>query len=173
MNAQAHQDVVLREQVAALYASSWSSTLADTLLAWGLCAIFYWRLQDPLVLVWAGLHFLQLLRYPLLSAYHRDPQAAQRSEHWARLQCRELTIYSTVWGLAPWLFLPANDLPMTVLLMLVILGLCSGGVPAVAPRWRRMRPWPGAPICCTALWRPAAPFIWVPPCTLPASRTAC
>lgn len=135
MNPQLHQPVVLREQVAALYASSWISTLADTLLAWALCAIFYWRLRDPMVLLWAGLHFLQLLRYPLLAAYHRDPQAAQRSEHWARLQVRELMIYSTVWGLAPWLFMPAGDLPMSVLLMLVILGLCSAGVPAVAPRW--------------------------------------
>ena len=135
MNAEPHQSVVLREQVAALYASSWSSTLADTLLAWAMCAIFYWRLRDPMVLLWAGLHFLQLLRYPLLSAYNRDPLAAERSEHWARLQCRELLIYSSVWGLAPWLFMPVNDLPMTVLLMLVILGLCSAGVPAVAPRW--------------------------------------
>jgi signal transduction histidine kinase/ActR/RegA family two-component response regulator len=135
MNALAQQSVVLREQVAALYASSWTSTLADTLLAWAMCAVFYWRLRDPSVLLWAGLHFLQLLRYPLLGAYHRDPRAAERSQHWARLQCRELLIYSSVWGLAPWLFMPANDLPMTVLLMLVMLGLCSAGVPAVAPRW--------------------------------------
>jgi signal transduction histidine kinase/ActR/RegA family two-component response regulator len=135
MGRPAQQPDILREQVAALYASSWSSTLADTLLAWSLCAVFYWRLGDPLVLVWAGIHFLQLLRYPLLAAYHRDPQAAQRSAHWAHVQWRELLIYSSVWGLAPWLFLPASDLPMTVLLMLIVLGLSSSGVPAVAPRW--------------------------------------
>jgi len=126
---------VLREQVAALYAISWSSTLAGTLLAWAMCAIFYWRLQNPMVLVWLVLNFLQLLRYPLTSAYHCDPQAADRSEFWARRQCRELLIYSSVWGLAPWLFMPTDDLPMTALMMLLILGLCTGGVPAVAPRW--------------------------------------
>lgn len=126
---------VLCEQVAALYATSWSSTLADTLLAWSLCAIFYWHLRDPMVLVWLGLHFLQLLRYPLLAAYHRDPHAAERSAFWARRQARELLIYSSVWGLAPWLFMPADNLPMTALMLLVILGLSSGGVPAVAPRW--------------------------------------
>ena len=126
---------VLRAQVAALYATTWSSTLADTLLAWSLCAVFYWRLHDPMVLVWLGLHFLQLLRYPLIAAYHRDPNAAERSAFWARRQYRELLIYSSVWGLAPWMFMPADNLPMTVLMMLAILGLASGGVPAVAPRW--------------------------------------
>jgi len=126
---------VLREQVAALYAASWSSTLADTLLAWALCGIFYWRLHNPMVLVWVGLHFLQLLRYPLMAAYHRDPLASERSAFWAHRHSRELLIYSCVWGLAPWLFLPANSLPMTALIMLVMMGISSAGVPAVAPRW--------------------------------------
>ena len=80
---------VLRAQVSALYATTWSSTLADTLLAWALCAVFYWRLRDPMVLVWLGLHFLQLLRYPLIAAYHRDPNAAERSAFWARRQYRD------------------------------------------------------------------------------------
>jgi signal transduction histidine kinase len=127
---------VLREQVAALYAASWSSTLADTLLAWALCAVFYWRLHNPMVPVWFGLHFMQLLRYPLLSAYHRDPLASERSAFWAHRQARELLIYSCVWGLAPWLFMPADNLPMTALLMLIMMGISSAGVPAVAPRWQ-------------------------------------
>ena len=126
---------VLREQVTSLYATSGSSTLADTLLAWALCAFFYWRLRDPMVLAWAGMHFLQLMRYPRMAAYHRDPHAAERSAFWARRQCQELFVYSTVWGLAPWFFMPADDLPMTALLMLLMLGLSSAGVPAVAPRW--------------------------------------
>ena len=126
---------VLREQVAALYATSWSSAAADTLMAWALSAVFYWRLHNPLVLVWVGLHLLQLLRYPLLSAYHRDLQASQRSQFWAHMHSRELLIYSSVWGLAPWLFMPADNEPLTALMMLVMMGISSTGVPAVAPRW--------------------------------------
>ncbi len=126
---------VLREQVAALYATSWSSTVADTALAWGLCALFYWQLRDPWILVWLGLHLIQVLRYPLIGAYFRDPQAAERSDFWARRQWRELLYYSSTWGLAPWLFLPDDNLPLTTLMMLLMLGLCSGGVPSVAPRW--------------------------------------
>ena len=127
---------VLRAQVGALYATTGSSTLADTLLAWALCAFFYWRLRDPMVLVWLGLHFVQLLCYPLFAAYHRDSQAAERSEFWARRHSRQLLIYSSIWGLAPWLFMPANNLPMTALLMLVMLGLASTGIPSVVPSWR-------------------------------------
>jgi len=126
---------VLREQVVALHAITWSSTLAGTLLACALSAIFYWRLRDPMALVWLGLVFLQLLRYPQAAAYHTDPDAAQRSAHWARHKTRELFIYSSLWGLAPWLFMPQDNLPMTALMMLMILGLSTGGVPAVTPRW--------------------------------------
>ena len=127
---------VLREQVAASYASMWRSSLAGTLLACALSAILYWQLRDPLILAWLSLIFLQLLRYLQSSAYYRDPNAAERSEFWVKRRYRELFIYSIIWGLAPWLFLPADNLPMTVLIMLIILGLTSGGVPAVAQRWR-------------------------------------
>jgi len=126
---------VLQEQVAALYATTWSSTLAGTLLACALSGIFYWRMHNPMVLVWLGLVFLQLLRYPQAAAYHRDPQVARRSEYWARHKARELLIYSCLWGLAPWLFMPADDVPMIALMMLMILGMSTGGVPAVTPRW--------------------------------------
>ncbi|WP_372657113.1 ATP-binding protein [Hydrogenophaga sp.] len=126
---------VLRAQVASLFATSWSSTIADAVLAWCLCALFYWRLHEPMVLVWLGLHTIQVLRYPVIGAYHRDPDAAQRSAFWARRQWRELVYYSATWGLAPWLVMPDDDLPFTTLFMLVMLGLASAGVPAVAPRW--------------------------------------
>jgi signal transduction histidine kinase/ActR/RegA family two-component response regulator len=125
----------LRAQVASLYATSWSSTLAGYIVIVAVTSLFYWRLHDPMALAWLGLHTVQLLRYPATSAYHRDPDAANRSAFWARRQCRELLIYSSIWGLAPWMFMPADDLPMTALMMLVIMGMSSGGVAAVAPRW--------------------------------------
>lgn len=127
---------VLREQVAMLYANIGAATVADTLAAWLLGALFWWRLGDPLVGVWLLAHLLQALRYPLMAAWHRDPQAAQRSQHWARLHSRELLMYSVVWGLAPWLLLGRADLPMTTMLMLVMLGLIAGGMAAVSALWR-------------------------------------
>lgn len=159
---------VLRAQVAALYATTWSSTLADTVLAWALCAVFYWRLRDPMVLVWAGLHLFQLLRYPLFSAYHRDPQAAQRSEFWARRHSRELLLYSSIWGLAPWLFMPVDNLPMTALMMLVMLGLSSAGIPSVVPSWRSVLSFvvPMVAGLITALaWRADAVHLFLAACS--------
>jgi signal transduction histidine kinase/CheY-like chemotaxis protein len=129
------QQRVLREQVAALYATSLSSTIADAVIAWAVCALFWWQLGNPLVFVWLGLHTIQVLRYPLIRAYYKDPNVAERSDFWARRQWRELIYYSATWGLAPWLFMPADNMPMTTLLMLIMLGLVSGGVPAVASHW--------------------------------------
>ncbi len=126
---------VLREQVAALYANIGWSTVADGVLAWTLAGFFYWQTQDAGVLIWLGLHVIQTFRYPLLGAYHRDPDAGERSAFWARRHWRELLYYSSTWGLAPWLFLSPQNLPLTAVLMLVILGLSSTGITAVTPRW--------------------------------------
>ncbi|MCW5655540.1 hybrid sensor histidine kinase/response regulator [Hydrogenophaga sp.] len=160
-------DRVLREQVVALYATSLSSTIADAVLAWGLCALFWWRLQDPMVFVWLGLHTVQVLRYPLIQAYFRDPQAASRSAFWARRQWRELLYYSITWGLAPWLFMPADDVPMTTLLMLIMLGLVSGGIPSVAPRWASVLafvlPMMGG-LISALLWRADATHLFLAAC---------
>ena len=118
-----------------LYASSLSSTIAGTLLACALAGILYWRLHEPRALYWLALNFALLLRRPLYAAYYHDPEAGRRSAFWARRHYQLIFIYSSVWGLAPWMFLPANDLPMTSLMMLVMLGLASGGVPAVGALW--------------------------------------
>ena len=126
---------VLREQVASLYATSLSSTITGTLLACALSGIFYWQLRDPWALAWLALNFALLVRRPLYSAFYRDRLASQRSAFWARRHYQLIFVYSAVWGLAPWMFMPANDLAMTSLMMLVILGLASGGVPAVGARW--------------------------------------
>jgi signal transduction histidine kinase len=126
---------MLREQVAGLYASVTSATVADTLLAWAVAAIFYWQLRDPLVLWWLGLHALEVLRYPSQMAYHRDPAAADRSAFWARRHWQEMVFYSCVWGAFPWMVMPADNLSMTSMIVLVITGLCSAGVPSVAARW--------------------------------------
>jgi signal transduction histidine kinase len=159
---------VLREQVAAQYASLLISTIAGTTLACALSAILYWQLRDPLILPWLSLLFLNLLRYPHDAAYHRDPKAAERSAIWAARRNSALLIYSAIWGLAPWLFMPANNLPMTVLMMLIILGLSSGGVPAVAQRWSTVLSFvvPMVASLITALaWRADAIHLFLAGCT--------
>ena len=126
---------VLREQVAMLYATSLNSTIVGTLLACALAGLFYWRLRDPWALAWLALNFALILRRPLYAAFFADKEAANRSAFWAKRHYQLIFVYSAVWGLAPWMFMPNDDLAMTSLMMLVVLGLASGGVPAVGARW--------------------------------------
>ncbi|MBW7834089.1 MAG: hybrid sensor histidine kinase/response regulator [Simplicispira suum] len=126
---------MLREQVATLFATTKSATVADALVAWTFGALFYWQLRDPWVLGWLGLHFLQLLRYPSQAAYHRDPAADNRSVFWASRHWKEMLFFSCVWGALPWMMMPAGNMPMTSMIVLIIVGLCSTGLPAVAARW--------------------------------------
>jgi signal transduction histidine kinase len=126
---------VLREQVASLFSTLKGSTVADALLAWTVGALFYWQLRSPWVLWWVGLHFLELLRYPSQAAYHRDPEAAERSAFWGRRHWQEMVFFSCVWGALPWMMMPADNLSMTSMIVLIIVGLCSTGLPAVAARW--------------------------------------
>lgn len=126
---------VLREQVASLFSTLKSATAADALLAWSVGALFYWQLHDPLVLWWVGLHFLELLRYPSQAAYHRDPAAVDRSAFWAGRHWKEMAFFSCIWGALPWMMMPADNLSLTSMIVLIIVGLCSTGLPAVAARW--------------------------------------
>ena len=126
------EELVLREQVASVFATIRGATFADGAVAMVFGGIMYWRLREPLILLWMALHMAQNLRLPLLTAYFRDPDAASRSPFWARLYSREVLINSCVWGLAPLMFLPAGNLPLTSLMMLVMMGICATGALSVA-----------------------------------------
>lgn len=126
-------DRILREQVATLYSTISAATYADSAVAMIFGAIMYWQLDKTIILVWMALHFYTVLRLPIITAYFRTPNAAANSPHWAWLYCRELMVNSMVWGAAPLLFMPVDNLPLTSLMMLVMLGLCATGALAVAP----------------------------------------
>ncbi|MFP8780403.1 ATP-binding protein [Hydrogenophaga sp. RWCD_12] len=129
------QERVMREQVAALYATITSSTIADVVVSWAAGWLFWWQGHNTMALVWLGLHTTQLLRYPYQVAYFKDPNAGEHSPLWARRHRTEMLWYSGTWGLAPWLILPGADTSMTAVLVLIVLGVTSTGIPAVAPRW--------------------------------------
>jgi signal transduction histidine kinase/CheY-like chemotaxis protein len=125
---------VEREQVAAVFATLPSAAVADTLLAVVVAGSFYFVQGGSMgTLAWFGIHVLQKLRWPTVRAYFDDPQAAERSRHWTRVATRDLAASSAVWGLAPWMLLPAGNVPLSALLMLIILSLGSGGMLSVAP----------------------------------------
>jgi len=129
------QERLLREQVAALWATTASATLSDLTFSWIVALLFWWHNDDPLALVWLAIRMLRMLRYRGQRAFHTDPQVHERSRFWARKHVREIVLFSSTWGLAPWFMLPASDRSMTAVMVLVILGVCSTGLSAVTPRW--------------------------------------
>ena len=119
-------------QVATLYRTLPGATLTGTLLAVIVAGCYFVYLGSHAILLWLALHLAGKLRYPVIAAYFKDPRAAERSGHWARVATRELLITSSIWGLAPWLLLPESNEPLAALLMLVLLTLASAGMLSVA-----------------------------------------
>ena len=97
---------VRREQVALLFESLKPASIADAALALALTVFFYYQTDRWQVLLWYVLHVAQTARMPVLLRYFKDPLAAERSRHWAKVGARELGWNSVAWGLAPWLLLP-------------------------------------------------------------------
>ena len=124
---------VRREQVALLFESLKPAAIADAVLALALAAFFFHQTGRWQVLLWYGLHVAQTARMPVLLRYFKDPQAGERSRHWARVGARELGWNSLAWALAPWLLLPPGDQTLTLLLVIFVLTICSAGALSVAP----------------------------------------
>ena len=125
---------ILREQADSLLNTSLVASISAFLAALGFWAIFYDQTRQPGVLVWAVLvHATQAFRLVGNRRYLKTPMSGRDPERTARWYCNTLTFNGIAWGAAPWFFFPAGNLPLTSLMMLVLLGMSSGGVAALAP----------------------------------------
>jgi signal transduction histidine kinase/ActR/RegA family two-component response regulator len=125
---------ILREQVDSLLGTSTTASIAAFITAVGFWAVFYYQTRQGSVLVWAALlHATQAYRYVGNQRYLRTPAAERDSRQSARWHCNALTLNAVAWGLAPWLFFPTGNLPLTSLMMLLLLGVSSGSVASLAP----------------------------------------
>lgn len=127
---------VLHEQVRALFASFWSSTISAIVLAWSLTGFLYWRLGSNLPLVWGGLLTATLALPPSIWGWRKEGE--QRPRYWAGRHALEMGAFSMVWGLLP-LMLFSQKWPqhseLTLFLTLIVIGTGSTGAPAVAAWW--------------------------------------
>ena len=123
---------VLREQVAAVHANAPAAYLADLLTAQALgigLFVATWRWQ---VLLWMALHLALTLRRAY-RRYRRSPDASAHPEYWARFNARNVLLRSCVWGLAPWLCVPAGrHLGLWVMVIVMMMGGCAGGALSLA-----------------------------------------
>lgn len=125
---------ILREQADTLLSTSLPASAGAFLTALGLWAVFYLQTRQTATLVWAVLiHASQATRFIGSLRYTRTPPAAREPERAARRYCDALTFNGVAWGLAPWMFFPAGSFPLTSLMMLVLLGMSSGGMASLAP----------------------------------------
>jgi signal transduction histidine kinase len=125
---------VLREQVDSLYITAPNASLAAFCVALGLWLIMYWQTGHKGALVWAAIvHATQLVRFVGTKRYLAKPPHLRDIRGGGGWYSNALLVNSIAWGLGPWLFFPKGNMPMTTLLMLVLLGMSSGGLASLAP----------------------------------------
>jgi signal transduction histidine kinase/ActR/RegA family two-component response regulator len=125
---------ILREQADSLLSTSSAASLGALIAAAGFWGIFYFQTGKISVLVWAVLiHTTQAFRFAGNRRYLKTPLAERDPERMARWYCNALTFNAVAWGSAPWFFFPTGNLPLTSLMMLLLLGISSGGVASLAP----------------------------------------
>ena len=127
------QQRVMREQADALISTSPSGSTAAFVLSLGFWTLFYYYTRNPMTLVWALiLHPTQLVRAVVTWRYLKTPDKQRQPERAARLHTHILLVSSVIWGLAPLMFFPKGNFPLTSLMLLVIMGLVSAGMASVA-----------------------------------------
>jgi signal transduction histidine kinase/ActR/RegA family two-component response regulator len=125
---------ILREQADSLLSTSMAASLGAFITALGFWAIFYYQTSESGALMWAVLiHATQAYRFAGNRQYVKTPVAERDPERSARWYCNALTFNAVAWGSAPWFFFPNGNLPLTSLMMLVLLGMSSGGLASLAP----------------------------------------
>ncbi len=125
---------ILHEQADSLLSTSITASIGAFMTALGFWSIFYYQTSQASVLVWAALlHATQVYRLVGIRRYILTPPAERDPERSARWYCNALTFNAVAWGSAPWFFFPAGNLPLTSVMMLLLLGVSSGGVASLAP----------------------------------------
>lgn len=128
------QQRVEREQADTLISISPSGLVAAFVLSLGFWVLFYWQTRNPIIFAWAVIiHPIQLTRMVMTRRYLKTPDQERQPQRSANVHVKIIWLSSVVWGLAPWMFFPAGNFPLTTLMMMVIMGLVSAGMASVAP----------------------------------------
>lgn len=125
---------ILTEQVESLLLTSKSVFYAGFLLAVAFAALFYWKTQQPGILIWlALLNIWQIVRMQASHKYTKTPREQRQPERAAIGYCYGNAVTSIFWGSVPWLFFPHGDITLTSIMVLVLMGIVSGGLGSVSP----------------------------------------
>ena len=123
---------VLREHVASVYFNYNATFLARVVFVLVLGTFMYLQLGDPMVLPFVVLHLTLYLCMYFTPRWNPSVPAAD-SAWWARRITRIVTLLGFADALAPWIFVPAGNLPVTAALMVVMMGNCARAVQSLRP----------------------------------------
>jgi two-component system, sensor histidine kinase len=119
-------------QVEQLYANLFLSLWSNVIAGIGL-SIYASRL-DPSLVPWAGaVHASQLAWVAAMVAHRLASPAAVGAETWYRVYLVCTAANACLWGVASLKFLPGAGTPEAVLVMILALGMASGGVSTNTP----------------------------------------
>ena len=134
---------ILREQVDSMMGTSWSGAIAAFFVGLGFWTLSWMQTGDRGALLWAALlHSCQLWRYLGCRRYLRTPAERREPQAAGNWYARALLVNAGIWGLAPWLFFPADNALVTALMMLVLMGMTTGSIASLAPHRRALLSFP-------------------------------
>ncbi len=113
----------------------WPIIWVGNLLVQAVCAVVLWESQPHLtILLWCGVNVL-LFGWRLLMR-QQFPAAIQAGHHaierWAHQYAFSGLICGLVWGAGAWLFFDPQHTELTIFLLVVMIGICAGSLPALS-----------------------------------------
>ena len=123
---------VLREHVASVYAAYNASILVHFGLGAALGIVMYLHRPRWWILAWMAAHLTFGLALFLMPRWHAG-LPLEDTTRWARRHSRTVTLVSMATATAPWLFISADDLAITSVLTVVIIGSCARAMQLLWP----------------------------------------
>jgi signal transduction histidine kinase len=130
--AAALEQRVLREHLASVYFIYNGSLFARLGFIGVLGTFLYVQLQTPLVIAFLACHLALYMVLAIQPRWNRQVPAAD-SPHWVRRVTITVGLLGVADAFAPWLFVPAGNIAVTTVLMVVMLGNCARAVQSLRP----------------------------------------
>lgn len=123
---------VQREHVASVYYIYNATLVARLVFILVLGAFLYVQLRAPEVIAFVGLHLALYVYLAFAPRWTPDAPDAD-SPQWVRRITVAVTLMGLADAMAPWLFVPAGNIAVTAVLMVVMLGNCARAVQSLRP----------------------------------------
>jgi signal transduction histidine kinase/CheY-like chemotaxis protein len=145
-----------REQAEAMIATSYAAAAGVVLTSFWIVVYFYWNARDTMAYWWLAIVCVhQSTRLLGTWLYYKSHPENRDTTLWVKRYQFMVTGSGVIWGLSLWMFLPKDNLGLSVALVMVIMSVCPAGVLSVV-LYRRAIFMFVIPMCVTS----AAGLLW-------------